>query len=142
MTKLNLLLQYTDYHEQYKSYGRKLYHAIEGKLGWEAKPNESKGQNKIHYNKMYDVFLRIYNLSVFCFDAGHLDTMLRSLVLMRMTTFGHEKTIEEAKKRFKGHLSGEKHIIADLRSVVYRGVLATGDEQTLDTVLKVIKRLK
>lgn len=47
MTKLNLLLQYTDYHEQYKSYGRKLYHAIEGKLGWEAKPNESKSKNKL-----------------------------------------------------------------------------------------------
>ncbi|ODM99382.1 Puromycin-sensitive aminopeptidase [Orchesella cincta] len=107
MSKLNLLLQYTDYHDQFKAYGRKLFSSIEEKVGWEAKPDES-----------------------------HLDTMLRTLVLLRMTTFGHEKTIEEANKRLKQHVSGEKTIIADLRTVVYRGVLSVGDESTYNALLK------
>jgi puromycin-sensitive aminopeptidase len=110
MSKLNLLLQYTDYHEQFKSYGRQLFGLIEEKLGWEAKANES-----------------------------HLDTMLRSLVLARMTSFSHEKTIEEAKKRLQLHLSGEKPIIADLRTVVYRGVLSVGDENTFNSIIKLYR---
>jgi len=110
MSKLNLLLQYTDYHQQFKSYGMQLFGLIEEKLGWEAKSNES-----------------------------HLNTMLRSLVLARMTSFGHEKTVEEAKKRLQLHLSGEKPIIADLRTVVYRGVLSVGDENTFNSIIKLYR---
>lgn len=133
MSKLNLLLQYTEYHEQYKQFGRRLFFAIEDKLGWEAKPNESMkvvGMSSLTCSCMSILISSVIYI-------GHLDTMLRSLVLLRMTSFGHEKTIEESKKRFKGHLCGESPIIADLRAVVYRGILSSGDEETLNTVLKV-----
>lgn len=63
--------------------------------------------------------------------------MLRPLILQAMVGFEHEKSIEEAKKRFKSHLLGKDLVVADLRSVVYRGVLSMDNEETLNTLLKV-----
>jgi len=42
MQKLNILLEYTDCHEQFQSYGRYLFSLIEDKVGWDANPSESK----------------------------------------------------------------------------------------------------
>lgn len=42
LTKLHSLIQYTDSNEQFKVYGRSILSVIEEKMGWEAKPNESK----------------------------------------------------------------------------------------------------
>jgi puromycin-sensitive aminopeptidase len=72
-----------------------------------------------------------------CKLSDHLNTMLRSLVLLRMSTFGHERTIQEAKKRLDLHISGDQVIPADLRSVVYKAVLAAGGEETFDSLIKV-----
>jgi len=110
MSKLNLIFAYTDSHEQFKAFGRHLFSGIGEHLGWDAKPDES-----------------------------HLDTMLRELVLLRMTSFGHEKTIQESKRRLKLHLSGEQVICADLRPVVYRGAVSGGDMDTFETMLKMYR---
>lgn len=63
--------------------------------------------------------------------------MLRPLILNRLVSFEHEKTLEESKKRFKSHLLGENPVVADLRNVVYRGVISLDNEETLDALLKV-----
>jgi len=68
---------------------------------------------------------------------GHLDKLLRPLVIGRLGRFGDEAIIAEAQKRFDAHVSGKALIPADLRSPVYRTVLSVGDESTYSTMLKV-----
>jgi hypothetical protein len=68
---------------------------------------------------------------------GHLDKLLRPLVIGRLGRFGDEAIIAEARKRFDAHVSGKTLIPADLRSPVYRTVLSVGDEATYSTMLKV-----
>lgn len=68
---------------------------------------------------------------------GHLDTLLRPLVISRLGWFGDEAIIEESKKRFENHSSGDQTIPADLRSPVYKAVLSVGDENTYNTMLRV-----
>jgi hypothetical protein len=68
---------------------------------------------------------------------GHLDKLLRPLVIGRLGRFGDESIIAEAQKRFEVHVSGKALIPADLRSPVYRTVLSVGDESTYNTMLKV-----
>lgn len=68
---------------------------------------------------------------------GHLDTLLRPLVIGRLGWFGDKAVIGESKKRFEGHSSGNQIIPADLRSPVYKAVLSVGDENTYNTMLRV-----
>lgn len=41
MSKLNLLLAYTDHHDQFKRFGQHLFSSIAERIGWEAKEGES-----------------------------------------------------------------------------------------------------
>lgn len=66
-----------------------------------------------------------------------MDTLLRSLVIARLGWYGDVETIEEAKKRFNAHISGECVIPADLRAAVYKSVMSVGDEDTYNTMVKV-----
>ncbi|KAF7994235.1 hypothetical protein HCN44_003325 [Aphidius gifuensis] len=108
---ISILIGHLDIDDNFKSFGRSLLKDIATKLGWEAKKNES-----------------------------HLDTLLRSLVLGRMAAFKDKDTIEESKKRFKQHVNGENLLPADLRSAVYRAVLADGDEKTFNTMLDLYRK--
>jgi hypothetical protein len=49
-------------------------------------------------------------------------------------------TINEAEKLFYQHLKEGKKIVADLKSNVYRAVLSKGNEETLETMIKVRKQ--
>ena len=49
---------------------------------------------------------------------GHLDAMLRNLVIGKMGSNGHEDTITEANKRFEAHCAGTKVLPADVRRAV------------------------
>ena len=71
------------------------------------------------------------------FVLGHLDTLLRSLVIGRLVWFKDEAIIDEAKKRFEAHVSNKTLLPADLRSAVYKAVLTGGDESTYNTMLRV-----
>ncbi|XP_054285541.1 puromycin-sensitive aminopeptidase-like [Macrosteles quadrilineatus] len=108
--KLQVLLSNTDFEDKFKLYGLGLLKNIGPKLGWEAKPKES-----------------------------HLDTLLRSLVLNRLASYGDQAVIAESKARFARHLSGESPIPPDLRGVVYRAVLSEGGEEVYDTMIKLYK---
>lgn len=72
--------------------------------------------------------------------TGHLDALLRSLVIRFLGKCGDEDTITEAKKRFDQHVKGEISLPADLRSPVYCTVLAHGDEGTLTTVKELYRK--
>ncbi len=42
LSGLSVLLQYTDYHDLYKAYIRKLLTPVTEKMGWEPKPGEGE----------------------------------------------------------------------------------------------------
>ena len=73
------------------------------------------------------------------FLEGHLDALLRGLVLGCMGRSGDPATIAEARKRFDAHCKGESTIPADLRAAVYRTVLKHGDDVTLDAMMKLFR---
>lgn len=51
-------------------------------------------------------------------SLGHLDALLRGLVLGKLGKAGHKPTLEEARRRFKDHVDGKNTLSADLRSPV------------------------
>uniref|UniRef100_A0A8C2DRE0 Aminopeptidase n=1 Tax=Cyprinus carpio TaxID=7962 RepID=A0A8C2DRE0_CYPCA len=108
---LSSLLSHTDFHEDIQEFIRDLFTPIGMKLGWDSKTGE-----------------------------GHLDALLRGLVLGKLGKAGHKATLEEARRRFKEHVEGKQTLPADLRSPVYLTVLKHGDSTTLDTMLKLHKQ--
>ncbi|EDO44762.1 predicted protein [Nematostella vectensis] len=110
LSSLALVMQYTDCYDSLKRFCLKLYEPIFTKLGWDAKPGE-----------------------------GHLDALLRGLVIGRLGKYGHEATVAEAKRRFEAHCTGKAAIPADLRSAVYSIVLKHGDEAMLSAVQKLLR---
>ncbi|XP_066588195.1 puromycin-sensitive aminopeptidase [Prorops nasuta] len=110
LVKIGVLASHLDKEEEFKAYWRSLMQNINVKLGWDPKPNEN-----------------------------HLDTLLRSVVIRRMATLNDEATMKEAKKRFDSHISGQSVLSADLRSAVYRAVLANGDQETFQTLVKLFR---
>lgn len=62
-------------------------------------------------------------ITVLSYRPGHLDALLRGLVLGKLGKAGHKATLEEARRRFKDHVEGKNILSADLRSPVgYQGV--------------------
>lgn len=53
-------------------------------------------------------------------DEGHLDSMLRGELLSALVSFGHEETINEAKRRFEAFLEDRDTPLlpADIRKVI------------------------
>ncbi|PWA30734.1 hypothetical protein CCH79_00009263 [Gambusia affinis] len=108
---LSSLLSHTEFHDDILEFIRDLFAPIGTKLGWDSKPGE-----------------------------GHLDALLRGLVLGKLGKAGHKPTLEEARRRFKEHVEAKQVLPADLRSPVYLTVLKHGDAATLDTMLKLHKQ--
>lgn len=69
----------------------------------------------------------------------HLDTLLRGLILGRLAWLDDEHAINEARTRFKDHVSSEQILPADLRSACYRTVLRAGGKQEYDTLLRLYR---
>lgn len=108
---IGVILQYCDCYPNFKAFCIELYQPIGNKLGWDPVEGE-----------------------------GHLDALLRGLVIGRLGTYGHEATVAEARKRFEAHCNGEATIPADLRSAVYSTVLKNGDASSLEAMVKLFKK--
>uniref|UniRef100_A0A667I6M3 Aminopeptidase n=1 Tax=Lynx canadensis TaxID=61383 RepID=A0A667I6M3_LYNCA len=108
---LSTLLSHTDFYEEIQEFVKDVFSPIGERLGWDPKPGE-----------------------------GHLDALLRGLVLGKLGKAGHKATLEEARRRFKDHVEGKQILSADLRSPVYLTVLKHGDGTTLDIMLKLHKQ--
>ena len=91
-------------------FARDLFQTIGQKSGWEAKDSDN-----------------------------HLDLLRRSLVLGRLGHFGEASVIEEAKKRFAGHVSGQA-LDPNLRGAVYVIVAEYGGSQELEQLLELYKK--
>ncbi len=59
----------------------------------------------------------------FSLGSGHLDAMLRSLVLAKMGRYGDDAVLAEARRRFDAHCAGTTSIPADLRAAVRTATL-------------------
>lgn len=110
LAKLQIVLSHTDIQSQFHAYSIRLYKPIADRLGWECKPEEK-----------------------------HLDTLLRSLVVNRLVACACPATIEEAKKRFKLHATGQCPLPADLRSACYKAVMQNGDISTYEDMLRLYR---
>lgn len=110
LCKLYILLSHTSLEKQFHSYGIRLYKPVADRLGWDCKNGES-----------------------------HLDILLRSLVFSRLISYNCPSAIEEAKKRFKLHSSGECLLPADLRSACYAAVMKDGDLSTYEEMLRLYR---
>ncbi|XP_030076716.1 puromycin-sensitive aminopeptidase isoform X1 [Microcaecilia unicolor] len=108
---LSTLLSHTEFQEEIQLFIKDIFSPIGQKLGWDPKPGE-----------------------------GHLDALLRALVLGKLGKAGYQPMLEEARRRFKDHVEGKQPLLADLRSAVYVTVLKHGDAATLDTMLKLHKQ--
>lgn len=69
-------------------------------------------------------------------DESHMDTLLRPLVLSRLISSGCETTITEAQAIFDKEGTS---VDADLRQMVYKAVMLTGDDQTFEKMLKLYR---
>ncbi|KAB7494800.1 Puromycin-sensitive aminopeptidase [Armadillidium nasatum] len=105
--QINQLVSHTSFQPLYQTFIRRILAKIFIETGWDSKPNEN-----------------------------HLDTLLRSLVLQRLGTYGDESVFEEAKKRFVAHVNGTQKIPADLRSAVYRTVMSHDSETYFTQMLQ------
>lgn len=107
VSKLNQLLAYTDCQPLFHSFVKKLYSNIFQKLGFDSTTKDS-----------------------------HTDTLLRVLVLQRLASFGDERVVDEAKKRFHSHLN-EKSIEPDIRGPIYHVIASYGSDQEFGKLFEV-----
>jgi hypothetical protein len=115
LTELNSIFDYAYMDKTkklYQTYICDLLSNIYGKLEWDPLPNE-----------------------------GLQAPMLRSLVLIQMGTNGHNRTRDEAHKRFKILLndSNQNHhsINANIRDAIYLTVAKTGNQETFEQLKSV-----
>lgn len=110
LDEIGLILNNSDFENLFKIFGRSILRTIYTKLGWDTKSNES-----------------------------HLETILRPCILEKMIFLDNEETINEAKRKFELHLSGKCILSPDLKNPVYKAVLRVGDNETLETMLKLYR---
>lgn len=73
-------------------------------------------------------------------DDSHLDTRLRSMILISLGVRGDETTTRTARELFRGHIDGSgPQIPPSLRDAVYKIVMSNGDRQTCDQLLTLYK---
>ncbi|CAK8674637.1 unnamed protein product [Clavelina lepadiformis] len=111
ISKLFTLLWNNDEaYNNFKKFALKLFKNTANNLGWDPKEGE-----------------------------GHLDGMLRSLVIDRMGQCGCDNTVAESNKRLATHLNKSCMLNADLRSPVYGIVLSHGGRKDFETLLSLHK---
>lgn len=120
---LSSLLSHTDFHEEIQEFIRDLFTPIGMKLGWDSKPGEGERRTSdslsIRCPTNQNVLTHCLWRGWSWIDVvGHLDALLRGLVLGKLGKAGHKPTLEEARRRFKEHVEGKQVLPADLRSPV------------------------
>ncbi|XP_033126346.1 puromycin-sensitive aminopeptidase-like [Anneissia japonica] len=108
---LATLIAFTDYSTRLQTFVNKLFLQSYERLGWEKKKEE-----------------------------GHLDALLRSLVIRIMGRNGHQPAVEEARKRFKEHIADVSVLPADLRAPVYNTVLVHGGAEDFEAMLDLFNK--
>jgi len=98
-------------YEDFEAFARELYGPVAGRLGWESRAGES-----------------------------HLTTLLRSLVIGALGSYGDENTIDQAKRRFARLREDPKSLPPDLRFPVYRLSAEYGGDEAYQAVLDIFRK--
>ncbi|OGE30746.1 hypothetical protein A3C59_03455 [Candidatus Daviesbacteria bacterium RIFCSPHIGHO2_02_FULL_36_13] len=104
ISKVANLLALESFYPEFQKYGREIYSLIAKKMGWEKKKGEK-----------------------------HTDSLLRSMVLYKLGSFGDKEVIGKAQELFGGKVE------PDLRGVVYNLVAANGSQKEWDELVKMYK---
>ncbi|XP_043910903.1 puromycin-sensitive aminopeptidase [Protopterus annectens] len=111
---LSTLLSNTEFQDEILDFIRDLFEPIGSKLGWDPKEGE-----------------------------GHMEELLRSLVLQKLGNAGHSATLNEHRAEFTQHYFGKTFnyiMSSDTQTPVYVTVLKHGDAAILDAMLKLHKQ--
>ncbi len=95
------------YYKNFRNYAVRVFSRVGKHLSWEKKKTES-----------------------------HSHSLLRSLALYSLGTYGDKKTVERARELFKLETSGKGKIPSDLRGVVFNLVAENGSKQEYEIILK------
>jgi len=93
--------------ERLKGFARGVFGPLAQRVGWESKPTD-----------------------------GHLDALLRSLLLGRMGHYGEPSTVDEARQRFRRFVEASE-LAPDIRVAVYTTVAEHGADAEYDALLKI-----
>lgn len=110
-TKLDIMLDGTEFHRKFTSFAKFIMSNVEDKTKWEAKEGE-----------------------------GHLMHLRRPIILSTLVQLGHDPTNLRAQKLFDLATRGEAEIPEELRTLVYRSVLGTVEEEGIRQFLKVTNK--
>ncbi len=105
------LLFQEPYLDQYQDFARDIFQDIVLKVGWDAKPGE-----------------------------GHLDALLRGVVLGQAGAYGNAAVLAEAKSRFSNFLEDPSSLHPDIRGAALGLVARDGDRGTYDLLWDLEKK--
>ncbi|HVZ66690.1 MAG TPA: M1 family metallopeptidase [Patescibacteria group bacterium] len=111
--KISSIISDEPYYEAYRRYAVRVFSRIGKHLSWEKKKGES-----------------------------HSHTILRSLVLYSLGTYGDEATIKKAMELFEKEISGKGSIASDVRGVVFNLVAENGGEKEYEKILGLFQSTK
>ena len=100
---LEALLLDEPFLHQYQTFAGTIFEQIVNKVGWDPIPGE-----------------------------GHLDALLRSIVLGQKGSYGDPKVVAEAQSRFASYLENSDSLHPDIRGVVFGLVAQEGNRSTYD----------
>ena len=109
---LDTLLWHEPYYSGYQAFNRDLFRPIGERSGWDARPGE-----------------------------GHLDTLLRGIVLGQLGDAEDGNTLAEASARFARYLDDPADVHPDIQSVVFGLAAKQGDRSTYDTLWDLEKQV-
>lgn len=107
---LDNILYGQKFYPKFQAYIRSIFADVVKKIGWHKKAGE-----------------------------GHLDSLLRELVLAQAGRYGDQAVIEEARSRFKKYLKDNRSLEPDLRAMVYNLTAKSGDEKDYESLLKLYR---
>jgi puromycin-sensitive aminopeptidase len=113
---VDALLNVLSYHEdasikkKLEEFVVKVYEPVLKNVGWEASPNEPMKKS-----------------------------MLRPLIISRLSRVGHDATIEIARQKFNEHIDEKIDLLPDLRSVIYGIVTRNDGKEGVEKIRKIFE---
>ena len=98
---IDSLLWDQPYYSKFSVFARRIFQPTGSEIGWDAKP-----------------------------DEGHLDTLLRSIMLAQLGRYGDDDTLNEASTRYKAYSEDPSNVSPDIRGVVLSLAAKRGDGST------------
>uniref|UniRef100_A0A914PXE3 ERAP1-like C-terminal domain-containing protein n=1 Tax=Panagrolaimus davidi TaxID=227884 RepID=A0A914PXE3_9BILA len=66
-------------------------------------------------------------------------SMLRAMIISRLSRVGHETTIQSARQKFREHVDNKSELNPDLRSVIYGTVTRNDGNEGIEKVRKIFE---